>query len=191
MKIVRAFKVSTFVNDKVLSTLDRFQYSGAVSYTHLDDSSDADAEMLALTIECLLESGLKEFQIEVGPVSYTHLDVYKRQEYLSYRDELRNLDINVFLQDYKENSASMEELREKESIADGDLAKTKEEYETVKTEYIQLEEALDKHTRNLEECRETLSADKVKLNQQEGDIKVLEEQINACLLYTSYLQPES
>ena len=46
-------------------------------------------------------------------------------------------------------------------------------------EYIQLEETLDKHTRNLEECRETLSADKVKLNQQEGDIKVLEEQINA------------
>lgn len=67
----------------------------------------------------------------------------------------------------------------KESIADGDLAKTKEEYETVKSEYIQLEEALDKHTQNLEECRETLSADKVKLNQQEGDIKVLEEQINA------------
>ena len=31
--IVRAFKVSTFVNDKVLSTLDRFQYSGAVRAT--------------------------------------------------------------------------------------------------------------------------------------------------------------
>ena len=33
MKIVRAFKVSTFVNDKVLSTLDRFQCSGAVRAT--------------------------------------------------------------------------------------------------------------------------------------------------------------
>lgn len=31
-----------------------------------DDSSDADAEMIALTIECLLESNLKEFQLEVG-----------------------------------------------------------------------------------------------------------------------------
>lgn len=40
----------------------------------------------------------------------------KAKEYLSYRDELRNLDINVFLQDYKENSASMEELREKEVL---------------------------------------------------------------------------
>lgn len=31
-----------------------------------DDSVDADAEMLALTIECLLKSGLTEFQVEIG-----------------------------------------------------------------------------------------------------------------------------
>jgi ATP phosphoribosyltransferase regulatory subunit len=31
-----------------------------------DNSSDADAEMVVLTIECLLESGLKEFQMEIG-----------------------------------------------------------------------------------------------------------------------------
>ncbi len=31
-----------------------------------DDSIDADAEMLALTVECLLRSGLKEFQLEIG-----------------------------------------------------------------------------------------------------------------------------
>ncbi len=31
-----------------------------------DDSINADAEMLAITIECLLKSGLKEFQLELG-----------------------------------------------------------------------------------------------------------------------------
>ena len=31
-----------------------------------DVSADADAEMIVLTVECLLKSGLKEFQIEVG-----------------------------------------------------------------------------------------------------------------------------
>ncbi len=35
-----------------------------------DDSSDADAEMVALTIECLLQSGLKEFQLEVGHAGF-------------------------------------------------------------------------------------------------------------------------
>ncbi|MBP1754454.1 MAG: hypothetical protein H6Q59_852 [Firmicutes bacterium] len=31
-----------------------------------DDSIEADAELLAITIECLLQSGLKEFQLEIG-----------------------------------------------------------------------------------------------------------------------------
>ena len=31
-----------------------------------DDSMEADAEMLALTVECLLKSGLQEFQLEIG-----------------------------------------------------------------------------------------------------------------------------
>lgn len=35
-----------------------------------DDTSDADAEMITLTIECLLQSGLKEFQVEVGHADF-------------------------------------------------------------------------------------------------------------------------
>ena len=31
-----------------------------------DDSVEADAELLALTVECLLQSGLREFQLEIG-----------------------------------------------------------------------------------------------------------------------------
>lgn len=35
-----------------------------------DDSIEADAEMLALTAKCLLESGLKEFQLEIGDAGF-------------------------------------------------------------------------------------------------------------------------
>lgn len=35
-----------------------------------DDSVEADAEMLAITIECLLQSGLKEFQLEIGNADF-------------------------------------------------------------------------------------------------------------------------
>lgn len=31
-----------------------------------DDSSDADGEMIAMTIECLLKSGLREFKVDIG-----------------------------------------------------------------------------------------------------------------------------
>ena len=35
-----------------------------------DDSSDADAEMIALTVNCLLAAGLKDFQVDVGQVEF-------------------------------------------------------------------------------------------------------------------------
>ncbi len=35
-----------------------------------DDSVEADAEMLALTIECLLQSGLKDFQVAIGDADF-------------------------------------------------------------------------------------------------------------------------
>lgn len=35
-----------------------------------DDTSDADAEMIAMTVEALLKSGLKEFQIDIGHVEF-------------------------------------------------------------------------------------------------------------------------
>ena len=35
-----------------------------------DDSAEADAEILAMTVECLLASGLTEFQVSVGQVDY-------------------------------------------------------------------------------------------------------------------------
>ena len=35
-----------------------------------DDSAEADAEILAMTVECLLAAGLTEFQVSVGQVDY-------------------------------------------------------------------------------------------------------------------------
>lgn len=35
-----------------------------------DDSPEADAELLAMTVECLLAAGLKDFQVSVGQVDY-------------------------------------------------------------------------------------------------------------------------
>ncbi len=35
-----------------------------------DDTSDADAEMIAMTIECLIKTGLKEFQVDIGHAGF-------------------------------------------------------------------------------------------------------------------------
>ncbi len=58
-----------------------------------DDSIDADAEMLALTIECLLESGLKEFQLEIGDADFFRALV--EEAGFQDEDEITNLRILI------------------------------------------------------------------------------------------------
>ena len=56
---------NTYTNTlKLQGKLKEVTQIGAELYN--DTSSDADAEMVVLTIECLLKSGLKEFQLEIG-----------------------------------------------------------------------------------------------------------------------------
>lgn len=71
MQIRFCYTAQTFVNTKPYKgKLQEVTQIGAELFH--DDSSDADAEMVALTIECLLRSGLKEFQLEVG-----HADLFR------------------------------------------------------------------------------------------------------------------
>lgn len=59
-----------------------------------DDTSDADAEMIAVTIECLLECGIKELQVEVGHADFFHGIVDEGNFDESEKEELRNLIIS-------------------------------------------------------------------------------------------------
>ena len=134
-----------------------------------------------------IEDILSELEKQVEPLEKQS---EKAKEYLSFRDELRNLDINVFLQDYKEHHNELEELQSKEEIAARDLQKAQADFEKAKADYGVLEQQLETQNKNLEECKETLVGNRVKCNQQEGDIKVLREQINAVRQSESYYREQ-
>jgi ATP phosphoribosyltransferase regulatory subunit len=60
---------STFINNS--SYQGKLKESTQLGAELINDgSTDADAEMLALTIECLLQAGLKEFQVEIGEADF-------------------------------------------------------------------------------------------------------------------------
>ena len=60
---------STFINNS--SYQGKLKESTQLGAELINDASaDADAEMLALTIECLLKAGLKEFQVEIGEADF-------------------------------------------------------------------------------------------------------------------------
>ncbi len=123
-----------------------------------------------------IEDILAELEKQVGPLEK---QAGKAKEYLTYRDELRNLDIHVFLTEYRQNQNTMKELRGKEEIAGRDFKQAESDYEQAKADYVSLEETLEKQGRQIEECRETITSDKMRCNQCEGEIKLLQEQIHA------------
>lgn len=78
-----------------------------------DDTSDADAEMLAVTIECLLECGIRELQIEVGHADFFNGIAEEGNFTDSEKAELRKLIIC-------KNMFGVEQMIEEKNIT-GDL----------------------------------------------------------------------
>ncbi len=99
--------------------------------------------------------------------------------YLAKRDELRELDVNLFLLDYEHTGKLLEELEEKLGNTESELEKTKEAYEQTKVEYERLEQELEELNSRLEELKERQQQNALTRQQHEGQIQVLEEQILA------------
>lgn len=98
----------TFVNTgKYQGKLQEVTQVGAELF--LDDSSDADAEMVALTIECLLKSGLQEFQLEVG-----HADLFRALVEEAGFEETASLQLQELIE--SKNFFGVEELLEKLTV---------------------------------------------------------------------------
>lgn len=103
----------------------------------------------------------------------------KAKKYLKYRDELKVLDVNVFLMEYERTGKELDDVCKKIEIADSDLDRAKLGFEESKQKYTGLEELLNNLNSDIESGSESLSIKKVQLNGYENDIKLLNEQINA------------
>lgn len=67
--ITLSYTGNTFINNS--SYQGRLKETTQMGVERIgDDSAEADAELLAMTGECLLKAGLKEFQVSVGQVDY-------------------------------------------------------------------------------------------------------------------------
>ena len=74
-----------------------------------DDSSDADGEMIAMTIECLLKSGLKDFKVDVG-----HAGLFRGLAAEARLTEEEIEQIKVYLTN--KNIFAVEDMMEKKDI---------------------------------------------------------------------------
>jgi ATP phosphoribosyltransferase regulatory subunit len=75
-----------------------------------DDSIEADAEMLALTIECLLKSGLKEFHVEIGDADFFRALI----EEAGFEEEEEITNLRILIE--KKNMFGIEEIVGKKNM---------------------------------------------------------------------------
>ena len=119
---------------------------------------------------------LSELTKQLGPLE-------KQSEtariYLAKRDALRELDVNLFLQEHEYTGKVLEELQEKNQVAVTDLEETQSKYDATKTEYERLEQELEELNEKMDTLREAAQENVLKKQQYEGQIRVLEEQISS------------
>ena len=97
--------------------------------------------------------------------------------YLKKRDELKLLDLNMFLVDRERMEKEYDRLQQTYGASSEELAETKAQFEKTKEEYEVLEKQLEELEKEIEEKRGKTSENALSLKQLEGQIQVLQEQI--------------
>lgn len=119
---------------------------------------------------------LTELERQVGPLE-------KQSEtariYLKKKEELKTLDVNMFLLEMERIETQTKEVEEKFKIADTQLKEDNEAYENIKAEYEKKEQDMEEMDEKITEIREELSNTNVMKGKLEGQINVLNEQIKA------------
>ncbi|MCI9071625.1 MAG: chromosome segregation protein SMC, partial [Lachnospiraceae bacterium] len=119
---------------------------------------------------------LSELEKQTGPLE-RQSEVAK--VYLKKKEELKTLDVNVFLLENDRLKNQLAEVGEKHRIAGGDLRETREKYEHIKEEYEQVQSQIEELDRAIEEARASLSDAGLLRGRLEGEVAVLKEQINS------------
>ena len=119
---------------------------------------------------------LAELEKQVGPLE-KQSEVAKI--YLKNKEELKTLDINVFLLENKRIKDQLISIEEKYGIANDDLQKFSEKYEGIKEDYERIAAEIESLDAAIEEARSSLTDTGILRGKLEGEINVLKEQINS------------
>ena len=119
---------------------------------------------------------LSELEKQVGPLE-------KQSEtakiYLKKKEELKTLDVNMFLLENNRLREQLQGVEEKYNIASGDLEETNNRYEGIKEEYESIQNEIEQLDEKIEAARSNLSDTGLMRGKLEGEINVLKEQIHS------------
>lgn len=119
---------------------------------------------------------LSELEKQIGPLE-------KQSEtakiYLKKKEELKTLDVNMFLLKNNRLQEQLKNAQDKFEIASNDLEQTTAQYEKIKEEYEQIQGQIEQLDETIESDRSSLTDTSVLRGKLEGEINVLKEQIKS------------
>ena len=119
---------------------------------------------------------LAELEKQTGPLER---QAEVARVFLRKREELKTLDVNVFLLENNRIRNQLASVEEKYGLASTDLKDTTEKYEHIKEEYQQIQEEIENLDAAIEQARTSLTDTGLMRGKLEGEMNVLKEQINS------------
>ena len=98
--------------------------------------------------------------------------------YLKKKEELKVLDVNLFLMEMGHIESQMQEISGKYDAASRELSEARESFERTKQEYEQLEQEMETLDEKIQSSREQSSQNALTKQQLESQIELLKEQIH-------------
>lgn len=119
---------------------------------------------------------LSELEKQIGPLEK---QAETAKVYLKKREELKSLDVNIFLMENVRLREQLSSVVEKYQVATTQLQETNDKYEGIKEEYDQIQLEIEELEKNIEEARDQINNTGLMKGKLEGEINVLKEQIHS------------
>ena len=128
---------------------------------------------------------LSELEKQVGPLERQSETA---KVYLKKKEELKHLDVNVFLLENRRIRELLDGVEEKLKIATDDLQDSTEKYEGIKVEYERIQSEIEQLDQEIENSRKAATESGLMRERLDGEINVLKEQIHSAQINEEHLQ---
>ncbi|MGN0305124.1 MAG: chromosome segregation protein SMC [Lachnospiraceae bacterium] len=128
---------------------------------------------------------LSELEKQIGPLEKQS---EKAKIYLKKKEELKALDVNMFLLENARMKELLNKAEESLLMTTRELEESNTAYQTIKEEYDQIQARIEALEKEIEDTRSSLTDTSVLRGKLEGEIKVLQEQINFAVSNDEHLK---
>ena len=145
----------------------KFKRRKATALKKLDEEQQNLVRVTDILSELTRQLGPLECQSETARI------------YLKKKEELKILDVNMYLAESAHIREQLKETEEKYRISQGELQQTQAQFDQTKAEYERLEKELEELDTKIQEARTQAGENALKKQQLENSVELLKEQIRA------------